>query len=598
MRIKLARRFMALFFTFCMALSFVPIPTFATEPLKINEVNIDGVSNQLWSFRKAPFATVDESSDYTIKSQSWYSEKEGEITPTSEYPKPTHGENYTFNITLEVKEGRVFPAKSGAVYDGVFKLDGEEYNDAEVKVASDGKIIEASLFKNTPTKGVGDDTSVIAKTVGVKEDYTTTHEVEDDIILVKNSDYIIDFTKEDNLSMALRSMANLETTKYYKFKNSDNNSLVETENISEALIKIVGNKSENKAIMTLVGDVDKNTSYALNYWIAEYSHSKLEYPGDPYRGETGKEIVDEIRTDYYTIYKFNCMLKLIVDDSIELAEINNATVSFKPGDKPVFTGNVPDGAGYSYQCEWWETDDGKSGVNSEEFWDRNYENHITSFEGGKTYKYGLYLKADEGYRFNSDTKLKINGILYDYKRSENDHELSNTDDMSTMWVYTDLEMTPQDSVDYKVIEGANSSWVKNSDETLTFRIDGDFSKFVGLVIDDEWVDEENYVAVSGSTVITLKNEYLQTLAIGEHEIAFAYTDGEAGTNFEIKEAEKIYENTDNIETEDSEKNSNISKSNTPKTGDNISNLLLTYIFIAVASGILTAAFYSKKKYKI
>ena len=34
---------------------------------------------------------------------------------------------------------------------------------------------------------------------------------------------------------------------------------------------------------------------------------------------------------------------------IDVVEINDVTVSFKDGDKPVFTGKVPDGADYAFQ---------------------------------------------------------------------------------------------------------------------------------------------------------------------------------------------------------------------------------------------------------
>ena len=70
----------------------------------------------------------------------------------------------------------------------------------------------------------------------VRDNYTDS-DVTDDINVTIGEEYIIDFTKEDNLSLALRSMADLEKTKYYKFANSDKNSLIETENISEALFK-------------------------------------------------------------------------------------------------------------------------------------------------------------------------------------------------------------------------------------------------------------------------------------------------------------------------------------------------------------------------
>lgn len=124
---------------------------------------------------------------------------------------------------------------------------------------------------------------------------------------------------------------------------------------------------------------------------------------------------------------------------IDVVEINDVTVSFKDGDKPVFTGKVPEGADYAYRCEWWELDD-KNGAMSTDF-GNFYENKITAFEAGKTYHYGVYVTTIYGdrYVFGPDTKLKINGEFVNYKRYEGD-----TSDGSdgTMWVITDLTMTP------------------------------------------------------------------------------------------------------------------------------------------------------------
>ena len=41
----------------------------------ITEVNLNGVSNELWSNKDVTFATLDEESNYTIESQKWYSRK-------------------------------------------------------------------------------------------------------------------------------------------------------------------------------------------------------------------------------------------------------------------------------------------------------------------------------------------------------------------------------------------------------------------------------------------------------------------------------------------------------------------------------------------
>ena len=126
---------------------------------------------------------------------------------------------------------------------------------------------------------------------------------------------------------------------------------------------------------------------------------------------------------------------------IDLIEIDGATVSFKDGDKPVFTAGTPEAANYIFQCEWWSAEDG-SAVNSVDFWNDNIENHITAFENGKTYTYGVYVKAAKGYYFSMDTELKINGTVYSFRLGEGDPELDNPDRMSTLWAITSLTVTP------------------------------------------------------------------------------------------------------------------------------------------------------------
>lgn len=144
----------------------------------------------------------------------------------------------------------------------------------------------------------------------VRDNYTDCL-VTDAINVTVGQDYIIDFTKADNLSYALRSMADLNKTKYYKFANSGQNSLIETENPDEALLKIVGHKDKNKAVMTLVQRIDKDMSFDLDFMQTQYTGSKLTYTGQTTDKETGTIVINEIRDDYYTRYHFNCKLNLI-----------------------------------------------------------------------------------------------------------------------------------------------------------------------------------------------------------------------------------------------------------------------------------------------
>lgn len=125
--------------------------------------------------------------------------------------------------------------------------------------------------------------------------------------------------------------------------------------------------------------------------------------------------------------------------AIDVIEINGATTTFKAGDKPVFTANVPTGSNFLPQCEYWTGSDG-SEVNSQEFWDQNITNHIDAFKPGVTYRYGIYLKSARGFYFTPNTKLVINGQECGYQVADN---VSDEDSgwIYTLWLNTDLTFT-------------------------------------------------------------------------------------------------------------------------------------------------------------
>lgn len=127
--------------------------------------------------------------------------------------------------------------------------------------------------------------------------------------------------------------------------------------------------------------------------------------------------------------------------AIDVIEINGATTTFKAGDKPVFTANVPTGSNSLPQCEYWTGSDG-SEVNSQKFWDQNITNHIDVFKPGVTYRYGIYLKSARGFYFTPDTKLVINGQECGYQVADS---VSDEDSgwIYTLWLNTDLTFTPE-----------------------------------------------------------------------------------------------------------------------------------------------------------
>ena len=128
--------------------------------------------------------------------------------------------------------------------------------------------------------------------------------------------------------------------------------------------------------------------------------------------------------------------------AIDVIEINGATTTFKAGDKPVFTANVPTGSNSLPQCEFWTGSDG-SEVNSQEFWDQNITNHIDAFKPGVTYRYGIYLKSARGFYFTPNTKLVINGQECGYQVGEASVVDPESGWIYTLWLNTDLTFTPE-----------------------------------------------------------------------------------------------------------------------------------------------------------
>ena len=126
---------------------------------------------------------------------------------------------------------------------------------------------------------------------------------------------------------------------------------------------------------------------------------------------------------------------------------------------------------------------------------------------------------------------------------------------------------------YDIIKGDGSAWTKDSGSTLSFTANGPFSKFVGIQIDGKEVDKASYEAVSGSTVVTLKASYLDTLKIGEHTITIVYNDGSTDGTFKI-----------------------LAKPNTPATGDDF-NIPLYSSLMAVSVIALVVLLLDARKRK-
>ena len=129
---------------------------------------------------------------------------------------------------------------------------------------------------------------------------------------------------------------------------------------------------------------------------------------------------------------------------------------------------------------------------------------------------------------------------------------------------------------YEVTDGANQKYTITKNEEAKFKINADFRLFDDgkVYVDNELVDSKNYTAESGSTIITLKKEFVDTLSVGEHTLKVLFNDGgEAITTFNVA---RVTVPTDN-----------------PQTGDNIGFYIISGILSIV--GLAGAGIFYRRK---
>lgn len=314
---------------------------------------------------------------------------------------------------------------------------------------------------------------------------------------------------------------------------------------------------------------------------------------------------------------------------IDTVNIQNVMFSYNAGDTPKATATKgdPNAANYEIEYEYWEQMETNASGEAVPvaFWysdeSRNnalaQDKRITAFEEGKSYMYSISLKAKDGYAFADNCTMTINDAAI--------NATNITKSQNGLFVFavktikpSNTTPTPEPTPDYKIIEGANSAWSQNGDGTLTFRANGEFTKFTGVKVDGNLVPADQYTAVSGSTIVTFIAEYLRTLSAGAHTLTVLFNDGECSTNFEVTVAQNGNGgNTNTGNTENTGGNTNAGNTeNTgsstqaptqsgsesaavakaPKTGDEgIDPQLFAALFLVCGSAVAAVAAGKRKK---
>ena len=235
------------------------------------------------------------------------------------------------------------------------------------------------------------------------------------------------------------------------------------------------------------------------------------------------------------------------------------------GAKPDFDATVPANANYTVDSIKWTKD-----VSTESEYLTKELTANDTFDAGD-YAVTVTFRAKDGYKFraNADGVItgRLNGdVAMPMSSITNDGEY----DTYSICLMPSVE-EPEEETEYEMLEGMNGKWIREKGKKLRFRANGDFKKFVRVLVDGVEIDRRHYVASSGSTVIELNESYLDELANGKHLLTVEFTDGEVSTNFYINET--------------------AGDSEVPKTGDNdYAGVCAALMFISFCSMIALAVY--------
>lgn len=137
-----------------------------------------------------------------------------------------------------------------------------------------------------------------------------------------------------------------------------------------------------------------------------------------------------------------------------------------------------------------------------------------------------------------------------------------------------------------IIEGANGKWQKGSEDALSFTSNAAFADFLKVQVDGKDLDASNYTVEEGSTIVTLKPSYLETLSAGKHTLAIVSDTGTAETEFTVVAAEK---QPADDESANDKAASDGDKESLAKTGDG-SMLPITVLSVLAVASIATGVF--------
>ena len=244
-------------------------------------------------------------------------------------------------------------------------------------------------------------------------------------------------------------------------------------------------------------------------------------------------------TQAYTVYA----------TQIAAIRLENATLTFKAGDAPRFTGTVPEGACYTLARQsWFEDKEGGKGVTTDPNYTEYVGKELTAFAAGQRYSYLAKITPQDGYTVTDDCRYFLNGqevLVRTESGSQDEPFVRRFGDGEYFFAH----MTPEQQEQVSGGRSYGGPYItplltapdaKSATDYsggiygLTFKSSAGFSSFLGVQVDGKTIDQSCYIAEeNGGMEIYLKAVYLQTLAAGKHTMTVLSSAGDATTEFTI-----------------------------------------------------------------
>lgn len=151
-----------------------------------------------------------------------------------------------------------------------------------------------------------------------------------------------------------------------------------------------------------------------------------------------------------------------------------------------------------------------------------------------------------------------------------------------------------------IIKGAGGTWQNGSKDGFSFTSDAEYADFLKVMVDGKELKTTDYTVKGGSTIVTLKAEYLNTLSVGKHTLEIESKNGIAKTEFTITAAQTGGDDQTGgsdqtgSDTTPQEPGKNEGAVTSPQTGDS-NNILLWVALLFLSGGVLSVVTYMKKK---